>query len=88
MSYEGMDPAEQRQNAKQMQDHTAAAHSAVNKVMGNAASTTMLGPWADQFLSDMQNIFAPQMRGVVNAMNDNAAVLLRRAQMQEDASSS
>ena len=88
MSYEGMDPGEQRDNANRMDSHTAAAHAAVNKVMSNAQGTTMLGPWADQFLSDMTNIFAPQMQGVVNALTDNAAVLRRRAQMQEEASSS
>ena len=88
MAYEGMDPEEQRSNAGKMQKTTAAAHAAVQGVAAHFADTDKFGPWVQQFAEDMYGIFMPQMHGIVNAMNDNAAVLLRRAQMQEDASRS
>ncbi|GAB2477769.1 hypothetical protein [Jatrophihabitans fulvus] len=84
----GMDTAEVRDHAAKMDGGVSAVHGAMGRVEAALSSTEWFGRYADEFVQEWHGAFKQQLNGVTNALTDNATVLRRRADMQDEASSS
>lgn len=87
-SFEGMDTDWARQAAGNMDGGVNAIHGVIGNVGGMLESTPWFGRYASEFVSDWHGTFTPQLHGATNALTDNATVLRRRADMQDEASNS
>ena len=85
---QGMDTEYARQAAHSMDGGVSAIHGVVGNIGSLLESTPWFGAYASQFVDDWHGQFAQQLHGATNALTDNASVLRRRAQMQDEASGS
>lgn len=85
---QGMDTEYARQAAHSMDGGVSAIRGVVGNIGSLLESTPWFGRYASEFVDDWHGQFAQQLHGATNALSDNADVLRRRAQMQDEASGS
>jgi hypothetical protein len=84
----GMDTTAARDHAAKMDGGVSAIHGVVGNIGSLLESTPWFGKYASQFVEDWHGSFTQQLNGVTNSLSENAQVLRRRADMQDEASSS
>lgn len=85
-NFQGMDVEHARTTARQMDGGTGMVRGLVGGITQMLASVTWEGEDAQRFKADWEGTFLPQLNGVTDALQTNAAVLKRRADAQEQAS--
>lgn len=83
---QGMDTEYARQAAHSMDGGAGQISGIVGSIGSLLESVMWIGPSASAFKDDWHGTFVPQLHGATNALTDNAQVLNRRAQMQDEAS--
>lgn len=85
---QGMDTEYARRAAHSMDGGVNAIQGVVQNIGGLLQSTPWFGRYASEFVNDWHGTFRQQLDGVNNALSENAQVLRRRADMQDEASRS
>jgi hypothetical protein len=83
---QGMDVEYAREAARQMDGGANAVAGLVQAISSLLDSVTWIGDDAKLFRADWDGSFMPQLGGVVDALTENAGVLNRRADAQEEVS--
>jgi uncharacterized protein YukE len=83
---QGMDVEYARQSANRMDGGAGAVSDLVRQVSSMLDSVVWTGADAQRFHQDWHGQFMPQLQGATDALQQNSAVLKRRADLQEQAS--
>lgn len=81
--FQGMDVAQARAAARQMDGGAAHVKSLVNQVTAMLNSVTWVGEDARRFRGDWDGTFQPQLKGALTALEQKAQELRWRADAQE-----
>jgi hypothetical protein len=83
---QGMDVEYAREAARRMDGGASGVADLVQAISSLLSSVEWFGEDAKRFKADWDGSFMPQLGGVVDALTENAAVLNRRADAQEEIS--
>jgi len=86
MAMYGMDIAEVRQLAAQLQQASSDITNIVSQLTGKLQGTTWQGPDRQRFESDWQSHHVTALNNVATALGDASTLATTNAQQQEDAS--
>ncbi|MBO1750795.1 hypothetical protein J4G33_03160 [Actinotalea sp. BY-33] len=85
-TFHGIDPEYSREQARAMQAGAGDLSSMVGAVSSLLSQVTWTGPGAQRFVAEWDGALRPELEAATENLQQNAAELARRAQMQEEAS--
>lgn len=84
--FHGIDPEYSRQASRRMDDGAASLKEMVGSISAMLSQVTWVGADAQRFAGEWDGSLRPELQAATQNLQENAAELARRAQMQEEAS--
>lgn len=82
----GIDTQYARQSSRQMDNGAQELGSMVSNITSMLSSVVWVGPAAQRFKQDWDGSFRPELQAAADSLQESAAELQRRAELQDEVS--